>query len=120
MSKVTVRGSDILSAKLLKLSDLIEKAGRAAVKDETHEVAQQMRREAPVGETGKLREGIEEREVNGGLTGQAVSTVDYSTYVVHGTSSHQAQDYMTPAEEAARLRFKQRVIDEVNEALRKA
>jgi HK97 gp10 family phage protein len=118
-NKVNIRGLDVLEAKLRALPDIVERAAVRAVREETHDVAQQMRRDAPVGDTHGLVDGIQEEYSNGGLTGKAVSTAEYSTYVVHGTSTHKAEDFITPAAEVARRRFPQRVREIAAEELRK-
>lgn len=117
-SHVTVKGLDDLGRKLKALPEIVERAARRAVKDETHETAEDMRRNAPR-DTGKLINGIEEQYAKGGLVGRAASTVDYTTYVIHGTSTHQAEDFIEPAGNRARLRFPKRVTAEIKDELRR-
>lgn len=117
-SHVTVKGLDELSRKLRALPEVVERAARRAIEEETHEVAQDMRREAPY-DTGGLVEGIDEEYAAGGMVGRAVSTADYTRYVIHGTSTHAAHDFIEPAGNRARLRFPKRVEAEVKAELRK-
>lgn len=117
-SHVTVKGLDELAKKLEALPEIIERASRRGVKDETDETAQDMRREAPE-DTGHLKEGIQSEITKGGLVGRAVSTASYTTFVIHGTSTHEAHDFIEPAGNRARLRFPKRVESYVKEELRR-
>lgn len=117
-SKVTIKGLDELERKLRALPEVLERAAKRAVADETHEVAQDMRRNAPR-ETGRLVGGIQEEIAKGGLTGKAVSTEDYTKYVVHGTSTHPPNDFIEPAAQRARRRFAARVEQYAKEELRR-
>jgi HK97 gp10 family phage protein len=117
-SHVTVKGLDELGRKLAALPGIVERGARKAVHDETHETAQDMRRNAPR-DTGGLVEGIEEQYAKSGLVGRAASTADYTTYVIHGTSTHKADDFIEPAGNRARNRFPGRVEQAVKEELRR-
>jgi HK97 gp10 family phage protein len=117
-STVTITGEAELAAKIKKIGGIVRKAALQAVQDETLEVAQDMRRNAPR-LTGKLVDGIQAEIDAGALEGQAVSTADYSTYVVHGTSDTAPNDYMTPAAERSRRRFPKRVKNAVAAELEK-
>lgn len=117
-SHVTVKGLDELAKKLQALPEMIDRAARRAVKDETEETAQDMRREAPE-DTGHLREGIQAEIMKEGLVGRAVSTASYSSFVVNGTSTHEAHDFITPAGDRARRRFPERVESYIKEELRR-
>jgi hypothetical protein len=117
-AKISVEGLDVLAKKLAALPAIVEAAARRAVKDETEETAQDMRREAPR-LTGHLIEGIQVEIDKEGLRGKAVSTAKYTTFVVHGTSTHEAHDFIEPAAQRARLRFPRRVASYVKEELRK-
>jgi HK97 gp10 family phage protein len=117
-AKVTVTGLDELERKLRALPDIINRAAKRAVAEETHETAQDMRRNAPR-DTGHLVEGINEQYVKDGLTGRAVSTADYTTYVIHGTSTHAPDDFIEPAAQRARRRFAGRVEQYAKEELKR-
>ena len=117
-SHVTVKGLDELARKLEALPGIIERAARRAVADETEETAQDMRREAPE-DTGHLKQGIQVEISKGGLVGRAVSTAPYTTYVIHGTSTHEPHDFIEPAGNRARRRFPARVEQYVKEELRR-
>jgi HK97 gp10 family phage protein len=113
-----ISGLDQLDRNLKRLPHVIRAGARAAVKGETHDVAQEMRRDAPV-LTGELRQGIQERLSDGGLEGHAVSTARHTTFVIHGTSENEANDFMEPAAQRSRRRFPQRVEKEIEKELGK-
>lgn len=115
---VNIKGLDELERKLKQLPELVNTAGNRAVKAETHEAAQDMRRGAPV-DTGELRDGIRERFNPKTHTGEAVSTARHSEFVVHGTSDTPANDFITPAAARARARFPDRVRAEIKRELGK-
>ena len=115
---VSIKGADELFKKLRKIPGVVERAGGRAVKEETHDVANDMRRGAPV-KTGELRDGIQAEYDAKTMTGKAVSTARHTTFVVHGTSDTPANDFMTPAAERSRKRFPQRVTDTIKEELGK-
>lgn len=118
MGKVTIKGLDELERKLKALPDVVERAVKRAIKDETDEVANDLRRDAPVDE-GDLVESIQEEILEEGLTGRAVITARHATFVVHGTSDTPANDFITPVEADARRRFPARVEREVLKELGK-
>jgi len=115
---VNIKGLAELEAKLKKLPSLVETAGARAVKGETSDTANDMRRAAPV-LSGDLRAGIQEEYDAKTHTGRAVSTADHTQYVVHGTSDTPANDFITPAAERARRRFPDRVRAEIKRELGK-
>lgn len=115
---VSIKGMDELVRKLKALPEIVEAASRAAVKAETEEAADDMRAGAPF-ETGELRRGINAEFDPRTITGRAVSTASYSTFVEDGTSDTAAQPFVQPAAERARRRFPERVEGEIKAALRK-
>jgi HK97 gp10 family phage protein len=117
-NKVNIKGMSELEKKLRELPALIRSAGARAVKAETKDTAQDMRRGAPF-KTGKLREGIQEEFDPKTQTGRAVSTARHTTFVVHGTSDTPANDFITPAAIRARKRFPERVKREIGRELGK-
>lgn len=118
-SATTIQGLATLNKRLKALPDLIEKAARQAVRDETIAAAQDMRRNAPR-LTGELQDGIQaELGDLDKLEGRAVSTARHTTFVVHGTSDTPANDFITPAARRSERRFPRRVSDQVLADLRK-
>lgn len=117
-AKVTIKGLPELNLKLKRLVQVLEAAGERAVKAQTKETADDMRRAAPV-LTGELKAGIQEEFNASTFTGKAVSTAAHTTFVVHGTSDTAANDFMTPAAERARREFPKRVTTEINRELGK-
>jgi hypothetical protein len=115
----TIQGLETLRRRLDALPELIEKAARQAVQDETIAAAQDMRRNAPR-LTGELRDGVQaELGDLDKLEGRAVSTAPHTTFVVHGTSDTPANDFITPAALRSERRFPKRVRDQVLAELRK-
>lgn len=118
-SAATIEGLETLRRRLDALPDLIEKAARQAVQDETIAAAQDMRRNAPR-LTGELQDGIQaELGDLQRLEGRAVSTARHTTFVVHGTSDTPANDFITPAAMRSERRFPRRVREQVLADLRK-
>lgn len=118
MDKVTIKGLDELERKLRSLPDVLERAVKTAVKDETEEVADDLRRNAPV-DDGDLRDSTQAEILNKGLTGRAAMTARHATFVIHGTSDTPANDFATPVIARAERRFPDRVRDEVLKELKK-
>lgn len=116
--KVTVQGLDQLTKRLKALPKVVEAAAREAVLAETKEVAQDMRRNAPR-DTGELVEGIQSEFNAKTITGKATSTARHTPFVVHGTSDTAANDFMTPAAERSRRRFRKRLTTSINAHLGK-
>ena len=86
------------------------------VSESAHALRDDAKRNAPVGETGKLRDGIA-AHVEGLKAEVAVFDLDayYSQFVEFGTSKQPAQPFMLPAVEAERKRFVKRL----NKAVKK-
>jgi HK97 gp10 family phage protein len=118
VGKVTIKGLAELERKLKALPEVVERATKRAIHAEVNEVAQDLRRHAPVDE-GDLVRSIQEEIDEDGLGGRAVITAEHAEYVVHGTSDTPANDFVTPAEARARQRFPDRVHDAVLVELRK-
>jgi HK97 gp10 family phage protein len=108
--KIKVSGLDALLSDLTNLPDKMRAGAERAVADETEEVTQDMRDSVPV-DTGALRDGMQ-AEVDG-LMGRAVSTAPHSFAVEGGTSRQPAQPFAQPAAERSRVRFPDRVANEV-------
>lgn len=114
---VTIIGRAALEARIAELPRAIDRGARQAIKEETAEVAEDMRAFAPE-LTGNLKSKIRVDLNLSQFEGFAVSGAPYTKYVVNGTSENQAQDFMTPAAELSRGRFRRRLIDEINAQLR--
>lgn len=115
---VTVLGKLELDRKLALLPAVVEAGARAAVKSEVHELAEDLRDNAPV-LTGNLKAGIRERTTKKGMSGSAVSTAPHTGFVVNGTSDTAAQDFMTPAAMRSEQRFPKTVRRSIEEQLGK-
>jgi HK97 gp10 family phage protein len=111
---VTVEGLDRLRSRLEKLPDEMRKGAEKAVRDETEEVAQDMRDSVPV-DTGALRDGMQAE--SDGLSGKATSTAAHSWVVEAGSSKMPARPFAQPAAERSRVRFPDRVSAAVREEL---
>lgn len=116
--KVTISGLDQLDKRLAELPKVVERGALRAVRLETHDVAEDMRANAPV-LTGELKRGIQEEIDAKTIEGRAVSTARHTTFVVHGTSDTSANDFMEPAGQRSRARFPQRAKAEVLKELGK-
>lgn len=113
---ISIKGLDKLTERLGALPEHVDAAARRAVRAEVVDVAQDMRANAPI-KDGDLRAGIQAEYDDATLTGTAASTARHSQFVVHGTSDTPANDFMTPAANRSRRRFRRRVITEVNKEL---
>lgn len=116
MAKVRIKGADVLSKKLRALPEEIRRGAKVAVKAETHETAQDLRRDAPV-LSGELRKSIQEERTKGGLSGRVVITAEHADEVIYGTSSMEARDFVTPVANKVRERFPDRVRDAVKKEI---
>jgi len=115
---VTVEGMDQLAKVLKLLPTRIKDGVRAAVADETREVADDMRRLAPR-DTGTLADSIQAEISQDGLSGTAAATARYATFVEHGTEDTPEQPFAEPAAALSRRRFRRRLVDSVDASLRK-
>lgn len=115
---VTVDGMGLLAKRLKQLPRTVQDGLRTAVRDETNEVVDDMRRTAPR-DSGDLIRGMQSEITSGGLGGRAVSTTRHSTFVEHGTEDTPEQPFMGPAAERSRQRFPDRIRDEVGGELKR-
>jgi HK97 gp10 family phage protein len=123
---VTVDGMGLLAKRLKQLDGTIVDGIREAVKEETEQTADDMRRNAvrgnPPTKPVTLAEGVQAEVSEDGLGGTAAATARHSTFVEHGTSDTEAQPFALPAAERARQRFpdtvKRHVGAELKELLR--
>lgn len=112
---VTVIGIKTLSRVLNKLPPRIAAGARAAVRDETYLVVEDMRRTAPR-RTGELARSIQAETKD--LEGKAVATARHAIFVEYGTSSTPEQPFAGPAAERSRRRFPRRLRQAVWKALK--
>lgn len=115
---ITIKGEQELMRKLRKLPDLVKTAGARAVKGQTEETRDDMKRGAPF-ETGELRDSITAEFDPKTITGRAVATARHAGFVEHGTEDTPAQPFAQPAAERARRKFPDRVRAEIKEELGK-
>lgn len=115
---VTIRGLEDLEKKLRKLPELVQSAGGRAVKAETEETRDDMKRGVPV-DTGELRDSIQAEYDSKTITGRAVATSKHAGFVEHGTDDTPAHPFAQPAAERARRRFPDRVRQEIKAELGK-
>lgn len=120
--KVKVDGLDKLRASLAETDSEVRRAATRAVDEELDDLAQDMKRGAPVGDRSRGRRGdppLAESIVTtrDGLKGSAGPRVLHAVFVEHGTSSHSAEPFVLPAAERSRRRFPNRVGAEVRKAV---
>jgi HK97 gp10 family phage protein len=118
VGKVRIRGEKELYAKLSHLPEAIAAAERRAVKAETIDTAQDLRRNAPV-DTGALKDSIQAEILKGGLTGRAAITAPHAEFVIHGTSDTPANDFTQAVIARTEARFPRRLRDEVKAELKR-
>lgn len=117
-TKLKIKGQKELERKLRGLPEVIERAARRTIKIETHEAAQDLRKHAPV-LSGDLVRSIQEEIAKKGLAGVAAITAKHATYVIHGTSKQDANDFVTPVIARVRRSFPDRLVAEVKAELKK-
>lgn len=115
---VNIKGLADLERKLRKLPKVVEAAGARAVKAETEDVRDDMRRWAPR-DTGELEDSITAEFNAKKIQGRAVATSPHAGFVEHGTDDTPAQPFAQPAAERARERFPNRMRTEIKNELRK-
>lgn len=114
---MTVRGTPELIAALETKQAEIVAAAEAAVAAEARAVHQDERSFVPV-LTGELQEGIEARV--SGLTAEVGiwdTDLFWAIWIEWGRKNAAAQPFATPAAELARVRFPQRLEDELRKVL---
>lgn len=113
---IKIIGEAELTRKLKKLPDVVRAAGGRAVKAETFETRDDMKRGAPR-DTGELADGMQAEYNAKKLAGRAVATARHAGFVEHGTEDTPAQPFAQPAAERARRRFPDRVRTEIKAEL---
>jgi HK97 gp10 family phage protein len=106
-----------LSRRLEQLGERLVEGARTAVRDETVEVRDDMRRGAPR-DSGDLIRSIQAEIASGGLAGTAAATIRYATFVEHGTSDTPEQPFAGPAATRSRRRFPGRLREEIGGELK--
>ena len=106
-ARVRIRGDVELKRKLLRLPGRVQEGAKLAVKEERHEIAENLKMRAPV-LSGQLRESIRERTARRGMSGRVAITADHAEYVIYGTSKQEANDFVTPEMLIAEKRFPER------------
>jgi HK97 gp10 family phage protein len=116
VAKIRIKGEKELYAKLAKLPDRINEANRRAIRVQTGDTADDLRRNAPV-LTGELRKSIQEELLKKGLTGRAAITARHAEFVIHGTSDTPANDFVTPVVVRTERAFPRRLRAEIKAEL---
>lgn len=119
-NRVRLVGADRTIRRLQELAAKDRQAAERAVADETEAVADDMRKNAAVGDRRRGERGrpplVESIEAEAsGLSGEARATARHSHIVEEGTRSHRAQPFAGPAAQRGRRRFGRRVADEIRE-----
>jgi len=109
---VTVKGLPQLLLKLARLDGNVRASSGRAVKAETFDVRDDMKRGAPF-KTGELRESIQAEYDEKLIRGRAVATARYAGFVENGTDDTRAQPFAQPAAEVSRRRFPKRTRAEI-------
>jgi hypothetical protein len=118
VAKVRVRGQQGLKNKLKLLPKEVEAAAKAAVKDEVHETAEDVRRAAPV-LTGALVESVQEETYKRGKRGRVAVTDPAAGSILYGTSDTPAHDFVTGPIAALTERYPDRMRDAIKRVTRK-
>lgn len=115
---VKIKGLGKLNKKLAQLPEEIREAAGRAVKAETEEAADDMRRFAPR-DTGALAESVQAEYSAKSITGKVAATARHAAFVNDGTADTPAQPFANQTAERVRRRFRKRVETEVRKDLRK-
>ncbi len=121
VQRARVTGMQRLRGQLEDLPEEIRKGLVAAVKESAEAVQEDTKRAVPVGETQKLRDGVDIVYDEDGLVadvGWHTAETYYATFIEHGTRRMPAQPSLGPAIEAERPRMRGRISDEVRRYLR--
>lgn len=113
---IRIDGLEELERKLRALPLGVHAAAGRAVKGETEETADDVRRGAPV-KTGTLRDSVQAEYDEAALSGTVAVTARYAKFVENGTDDTPAQPFIVPASEITRKRFPRRVKAEVKATL---
>lgn len=116
---ITLDGGDELRRALGLMSERIRDAARRAVDAAGRDMQDDAQGFVRV-DTGALRDGIERRALDEGLTvevGVYRPDLYYGQFQEFGTSSVPEQPFLTPAGEAERRRFPERVTAEVRKEI---
>jgi len=117
---VNVDGLDNLRKRLGELPEDVQRGARSSIEESAESVEQQMKDEVPV-DTGTLRDAIQSRVNAAQLTadvGPMGGDAYYGYFVEFGTSRMPARPYATPAAEAERKAFPERLRRHVGDELK--
>lgn len=105
--RVSVDGAPELKRVLELTGHRLTEALIAAVAEASLEVETEAKRNTPV-DTGRLRSSLGQEVVDSqGLSRDVATNVEYAPYVEYGTSTQEAQPFLTPAREKVAARFPQ-------------
>lgn len=107
-----------LTKKLRRYPQILDAVSDRVVQDETEDVARDMRRFAPV-RTRQLVESIQAEHKRGTAQGRAVARARHARFVEKGTKRTKAQPYAEPAHEISGPRFRKRLIEAINQEVRR-
>ena len=113
---IKVTNSTKVKRQIKELPDHMRDGLRLAVKASAKQLKADARKRAPV-ESGDLRRSIRYRVDKDGLGATVIVGEYYGRFVEFGTSSMEAQPYLRPAAALERARFRNRISDEVRQAL---
>ena len=103
---------------LRKFPDAIDRVSDRVIDDETEDVARDMRRLAPRA-TGELADSVQAEHKRGTATGRAIAKARHATFVERGTKRAKAQPFAEPAHELSGPRLRKRLIEAINEDIRR-
>lgn len=120
--KIKLEGSDELRQEITEVGSEIRRAVDRAVGEEIEDLADDMKRNAAVGDASRghrgdppLAESI--LATHDGPSGSVGPRAPHAVFVEVGTSSHPAEPFALPAAERSRRRFPGRVGSEVRKAV---
>lgn len=117
---VKVDGMRGLAKGLQTTKGNIIKVGKLTTEQTLEAIRDDSKKDAPVGNTARLRDGINimlDKDGLNGSVGMFDPDVDYAEYVEYGTSKQAQQPFMTPAVEAARKKIPQRLKENAKRVL---
>lgn len=117
---IDVDGMRDLRQGLRKTKDGMLRVGKLTTRQTLEAIRDQSKKDVPVGETGRLRDGINiqiDKDELSGSVGMFDPDVDYAEFVEYGTSKQAQQPFMTPAVEDARRKLPQRLKENAEKVL---
>ena len=107
-----------LQKQLRRYPEIIERVSDRVVEDETQDVARDMRRFAPR-DTGQLVQSVQAEHKRGTARGRAIARARHAAFVERGTGRSKAQPFAEPAHELSGPRLRKRLIEAVNQEIRR-